>query len=131
MDFDGQYLTYTKYETLGGSLTEDAFNLLEYEARKKIDNMTFGRLKELDTQLDEVKLCIFKLIGIINENNTAIRSEGVDGYSITYLDKKELESLKESIVEEYLGECNLDDDYNTPYLYVGDETTDTYTEVSW
>jgi hypothetical protein len=130
--FDTKYLTYTEYkDTLEGTLTENAFNLLEYEARKKIDQMTFGRLKELTTQINEVKLCIFKLIGILNENNTSIKSESVDGYSYTIMDKKDLENLKESIVEEYLSECYLEDEYNTPYLYVGDETTDRYTEVSW
>jgi hypothetical protein len=117
--FDEQYLTEDEYAELGGSLTVNAFNLLEYEARKKIDEMTQGRLKTLSTQVDDVKLCIFKLIGILNENNTSILSEGVDGYNITHLSKKELESLKESIIDEYLSECKLDD--GTPYLYVGND----------
>lgn len=118
--FENQYLTYDEYHTdLKGSLTEDAFNLLEFEARAKIDDMTSGRLKDLDTQIDEVKLCIFKLISVLNENNTSIKSESVDGYSITLMDTKTLEKAKETIIREYLSTSNLNDDYNTPYLYRG------------
>lgn len=118
--FENQYLTYDEYHTdLKGSLTEDAFNLLEFEARAKIDDMTSGRLKDLDTQIDEVKLCIFKLISVLNENNTSIKSESVDGYSITLMDTNTLEKAKETIIREYLSNSNLDDDYNTPYLYRG------------
>ena len=118
--FENQYLTYDEYHTdLKGSLTEDAFNLLEFEARAKIDDMTSGRLKDLDTQIDEVKLCIFKLISVLNENNTSIKSESVDGYSITLMDTNTLEKAKETIIREYLSNSNLDDYYNTPYLYRG------------
>jgi Glu-tRNA(Gln) amidotransferase subunit E-like FAD-binding protein len=115
--FDGQYLTKTEYTTLGGSLTENAFNLLEYEARKKIDKYTQGRLIELTTQLKETKLCVFKLIDVLNENKTSIQSEGVDGYSITRMEKKELEKLIRTIITDNLSECKLED--GTPYLYLG------------
>ena len=38
MTFEGQYLTYAEYTELGGSaIGEMPFNLLEFEARKKID----------------------------------------------------------------------------------------------
>lgn len=115
--FEKQYLTEEEYTELGGSLTGNAFNLLEYEARKKVDELTFGRLKALTSQLDEVKLCVFKLIGILNENKSSIKSESVDGYSITILDKKELEKLLNSTVIGYLSECKLED--GIPYLYCG------------
>ena len=44
MEFKGQYLTYQEYKALGGTLDEMPFNLLEFNARKKIDERTFGRL---------------------------------------------------------------------------------------
>ena len=41
--FSGQYLTYLEYQSLGGTLEETPFNLLEYEARKQIDLRTQRR----------------------------------------------------------------------------------------
>ena len=40
MEFNGQYLTYTEYKQLGGTIPiELPFNLLEFNARKCIDKM--------------------------------------------------------------------------------------------
>lgn len=92
--FEGQYLTYGEYQELGGTLDETPFNLLEFEARKKVDERTLKRLDGIDTEYIpyEVKICIFKLINRIFEysktvvevsNNVA--SENTDGYSVSYL----------------------------------------------
>ena len=43
MTFDNQYLTYSEYQELGGTLAELPFNLLEYESRKIIDEKTLNR----------------------------------------------------------------------------------------
>lgn len=128
MDFSGQYLTYVEYKALGGTLDQTPFNLLEFEARQNVDKYTFGRLKELTTQSQEVKLCIFKLIGMIDSyskqevQNKGIASENTDGYSVSYLiPSKTITEAKndeiQGIVREYLVDCKLDD--GTPYLYVG------------
>jgi hypothetical protein len=117
MEFNNQYLTHAEYKALGGKLSESAFDLLEFEARKEVDRLTFGRLISLPTQIEEVKLCVFKLIGVINENKSTIKSESVDGYNITMLDKKELEKVITRTIESYLSECYLED--GTPYLYRG------------
>ncbi len=117
MEFENQYLIYDEYQELGGTLSESAFKLLEFEARKEVDRLTFGRLISLPTQIEEVKLCVFKLIGVINENKSTIKNESVDGYSITLMDKKDLESVLNGLIEKYLSECVLDD--GTPYLYRG------------
>ena len=69
MTFEGQYLTYAEYQALGGSaIGEMPFNLLEFEARRKIDIRTFNRIKELDSEEipQEVKLCEYALINSIN-----------------------------------------------------------------
>lgn len=118
MDFTKQYLTHSEYTQLGGTLPESAFNLLEHKARKKIDKRTYGRLINLDTQIQDVKLCVFDLIPILNENNSTILSESVDGYAITLMDKKELNKAIKNVIEEYLSECKLED--GTPYLYCGE-----------
>ena len=88
MEFEGQYLTYEDYKGLGGTLDLMPFNLLEFEARKKIDINTKNRLKNEKTIPNEVKLCIYKLINTIetyvNEKNRNIQSESVGEYSVNY-----------------------------------------------
>ena len=88
MEFEGQYLTYEDYKGLGGTLDLIPFNLLEFEARKKIDINTKNRLKSEKTIPNEVKLCIYKLINTIetyvNEKNRNIQSESVGEYSVNY-----------------------------------------------
>lgn len=128
MEFSNQYLTYEEYQSLGGTLEETPFNLSELEARKNIDKYTFGRLQNLENQEEEVKVCIFKLIGLIDtynayENqNKAVASESTDGYSISYggatenVSKAKSSEIK-SMIRTYLAECKLED--GTPYLYVG------------
>lgn len=128
MEFEKQYLTYEEYVELGGTLDEAPFNILELEAQKNIDKYTFGRLKNLETQINEVKICDFKLIGLLDtyssyENqNKSISSENTDGYSISYnqvsenVSKSKMNEIKD-IVKTCLAECKLED--GTPYLYVG------------
>ena len=59
MEFSGQYLTYDEYKALGGSLDQTPFNLLEYEARRIIDNRTLQRLKGIEKIPQEVITTIF------------------------------------------------------------------------
>ena len=91
MTFEGQYLSYAEYQALGGSaIGEMPFNVLEFEARKRIDLRTQRRLIGLDTIPQEVKLCDFHLIeriksydGVINsatDSNGSVSSESPDGY---------------------------------------------------
>ena len=128
MDFNGQYLTYSEYKELGGSLDITPFNILEFEARQNIDKYTFGRLKEIKVQNQEVKLCILKLIGMIESynkqeiQNKGVSSENIDGYSISYITPTTtLTEAKNSeirgIIKEYLVDCKLED--GTPYMYCG------------
>ena len=90
MEFDKQYLNYPEYQGLGGTLAEMPFNLLEFQARKKIDERTFGRLVEKGNEYKEVKLCVYELIGTLNSysqynsQNKGITSESTDGYSVSY-----------------------------------------------
>lgn len=130
MEFENQYLSYSEYKELGGTLNETPFNILELEAQKDVDKYTFGRLKELDEQVNEVKICIFRLINLLNtytsydNQNKSISSENIDGYSISY--SQAVESVSKAkmieirdIIKTHLAECYLDD--GTPYLYCGVE----------
>ena len=101
MTFEGQYLTYAEYQALGGSaIGEMPFNLLEFEARRQIDIRTFNRLQNLDTQPQEVKLCMYSLINCINSyfessSDKNISSKSIDGVSVSYVDSTR---IKEAIV---------------------------------
>ena len=131
MEFNGQYLTYTEYKELGGAIPDEMpFNLLEFNARKCIDKYTFGRLINLTSQTQEVKLCVFELIKSLekycsesetyNVNNVA--SENIDGYSISYNTNfdgiiKGKDAEISNIIYTYLANSKLED--MTPYLYRG------------
>ena len=130
MEYSGQYLTYEDYMALGGTLDLMPFNLLEFEARKEIDKYTFGRLINLDEQVNEVKLCVYNLINTLQgynndkTRNKAVSSESIDGYSVSYgantIDtSKAKESAIKGVINTYLSQCKLDD--TTSYLYRGVE----------
>lgn len=128
MEFNKHYLTYAEYKALGGTLDETPFNLLELEARKSIDKYSFGRLQDLESYNNEVKVCVYRLIELIDayeksyEHDKSISSENIDGYSVQYsqanenVSKAKIEEIK-GIIKTYLAECKLAD--GTPYLYVG------------
>lgn len=110
MTFEGQYLTKEEYDELGGSPMEEMpFNLLEFEARRKIDIYTFNRVKDLETIPQEVKLCEYNLINSIKNyyetsNNVGangnIKSENTDGYSISYITASEISNIVKSKSDE-------------------------------
>ena len=127
MEFKGQYLTYQEYLALGGTLDEMPFNLLEFNARKKIDERTFGRLVDKGQEYKEVKLCVYNMIITLNSyssydtQNKAISSESTDGYSISYgTPQKSTTEAKnselEDIIDTYLSNLIVDD---VPVLYRG------------
>ena len=127
MEFKGQYLTYQEYLALGGTLDEMPFNLLEFNARKKIDERTFGRLVDKGQEYKEVKLCVYNMITTLNSyssydtQNKAISSESTDGYSISYgTPQKSVTEAKnselEDIIDTYLSNLIVDD---VPVLYRG------------
>ena len=106
MTFEGQYLTYLEYKSLiegegGSAMAEMPFNLLEFEARRKIDIKTQDRLKgfESDKIPQEVKLCVYSLINSIvifsNSMNNAgnIASENTDGYSVSYITANQISNV--------------------------------------
>ena len=127
MEFEGQYLTYQEFKALGGTLDEMPFNLLEFDARKRIDKRTFGRLVDKAQEYQEVKLCVYNMIITLNSyssydtQNKAISSESTDGYSISYgTPQKSVVEAKngelEDIMNSYLANIVID---NVPVLYRG------------
>lgn len=134
MEFSGQYLTYEEYRGLGGTLDLMPFNLLEFEARRKIDIKTQNRLVNSENIPQNVKLCEFKLINSIEgytktlntiANNGNISSENTDGYSISYMNAGQISNVIASksselddIIRNYLLEYIHDGEH---LMYVGVE----------
>lgn len=105
------YLTYERYQELGGTLDVTTFNNLEYEAETYIDYATFNRLKKFDTIPETVERCVFNILekvqNIMNtvsgdEEKAGIASQSNDGVSISYnvLNASQLlESSKDEITK--------------------------------
>lgn len=136
MEFSGQYLTYEEYRLLGGTLGITPFNLLEFEARRKIDIKTFNRLKNVSSDKipQEVKLCINKLVSAIDDyassiksatENGNIASENTDGYSVTYVKSssiKDIVNSKSAELDDIIDTYLLGVIFNGEHLmYVGAE----------
>ena len=130
MEFNNQYLTYEEYKSLGGTLGEMPFNILEVKARQIINERTQNRLKDVEKIPQEVKICVYDLIQIINKYNNSnnstssnISSENIDGYSVSYKSGTELteEQKKQydEVMETDLYGVIVD---NTPILYLGVNT---------
>ena len=130
MEFNNQYLTYEEYKSLGGTLGEMPFNILELKARQVINKRTQNRLKNIEEIPQEVKICVYDLINTMNKYNLSnnstssnISSENTDGYSVTYKSGTELteEQKKQydDVMETDLYGVIVD---NTPILYLGVNT---------
>lgn len=95
------YLTYEDYKTLGGTLSETAFNDYEFLAETQVDYYTFNRLKNESelTYPDRLTRCMYELIKLIESKSnllnpsvsaetggvaSAIASQSNDGVSISY-----------------------------------------------
>ena len=97
MEFNNQYLSYEEYKSLGGTLGEMPFNILELKARQIINERTQNRLKNIEEIPQEVKICVYDLINTMNKYNLSnnstssnVSSENIDGYSVTYKSGTEL-----------------------------------------
>ena len=130
MEFNNQYLSYEEYKSLGGTLGEMPFNILELKAQQIINERTQNRLKDVEKIPQEVKICVYDLIQIINKYNNSnnstssnVSSENIDGYSVTYKSGTELteEQKKQydDVIETDLYGVIVD---NTPILYLGVNT---------
>ena len=133
MDFSNQYLTYQEYLGLGGTINQMPFNLLEYECRRKIDNRTQNRLKDAEEIPQEVKLCEYKMINASSSadekiekiSNNNLKSESIDGYSVSFATQEEVKSILEekdkqieSLMEDYLMNVIVNNEH---IMYLGVE----------
>jgi hypothetical protein len=113
MELSGKYLTYNEYRTLGGTLDETPFNLLEYEARKEIDKETQGRLINLKVQSQDTKMCVFQLISLYQSINNGV---DISGNVINY-SNEQIAGTISAVIRKYLINARLED--GTAYMYRG------------
>ena len=93
------YLTYAEYTALGGTLSEQSYTFYEFRAEAIIDWYTFNRLHGQTEFPDEVKKCMYMLINLLVDQDTAmggdtsgagggtpaqIASQSNDGVSVSY-----------------------------------------------
>ena len=109
MEFNNQYLTYEEYKSLGGTLGEMPFNILELKARQIINERTQNRLKNIEEMPQEVKICVYDLINTMNKYNLSnnstssnISSENTDGYSVTYKSGTEMTTEQKAQLEDVM-----------------------------
>lgn len=134
MEFDEekQYLSYDEYLDLDGQLDETPFDLLEYEARRKIDARTQNRLRNMSNEEipQEVKMCVYNMINLmttyaesLSNVNKGIASENIDGYSVNYINTSQLSQILKAksqdlddCIEEYLTGVIVNNEH---LLYLG------------
>ena len=109
MEFNNQYLTYEEYKSLGGTLGEMPFNILELKARQVINERTQNRLKDIEKIPQEVKICVYDLINTMNKYNLSdnstssnVSSENTDGYSVTYKSGTEMTTEQKAQLEDVM-----------------------------
>lgn len=122
-----KYLSYLEYQSFGGTASEAEFPLLEFRARKRIDELTDSRVQRMAEVPEAVKLCMGSLIDIDSKagvtaqvNTPVVTSFSTDGYSETYgkaLGASDAESVMIKSIRTMLwGET---DDEGVPLLYRG------------
>lgn len=86
------YLTYEEYAGMGGGAPESAYPRLEAKARAQLNRLTFGRICGEEPVRENVKYCMFDLIGAIEAEDAMgsiaagreIASMSNDGVSVSF-----------------------------------------------
>lgn len=122
------YLTYDEYADMGGTMTEEDFQMAEFRARKRIDFLTDSRVAAMTEVPEAVKLCMKSIIDMdsvkgLNAQLTspAVASFSTDGYSESYGSPSEQQAVAEGLLNRQIREMlsGETDDEGTPLLYRG------------
>ena len=115
------YLTLDEYEVMtDAEIDEIVFERLEYRARKKVDDATFGRLKNDSPVREAVKRLMAELIGVYSSEGETAAGSGIastsnDGVSVSYVSPdqaaKALNQRESELIRLYL------EDEKTPNGY--------------
>lgn len=112
------YVTYDYYTTTygGNTIPSSDFNNFEREARRKLDEFTFNRIKKDNTLIDDdVKECLCvmmeKQYSVENQLENNIASETVDRVTTTYVTNADMNTTLSnklySVAKSYLWETGL------------------------
>ena len=122
------YLTYKEYAAYGGDLSESAYAVEEFKARKVIDYLTAGRVSAMQEVPQEVKFCMVEIIRY-NQRFSAsalvgaplLASFNTDGYSESYgsADAQTAAARRELYLSLQQMLSGVEDDEGTPLLYRG------------
>lgn len=78
------YLTFTEYQTFGGTLPLSSFNIYEPKARRKLDYFTQNRLQTATTIISEVKELMTEFINRLPNaplnGNVTSYSNGIESF---------------------------------------------------
>ena len=115
------YLTLDEYEAMtDAEIDEIVFERMEYRARKKVDDATFGRLKNDSPVREAVKRLMAELIGVYSSEGETAAGSGIastsnDGVSVSYVSPdqaaKALNQRESELIRLYL------EDEKTPNGY--------------
>lgn len=121
------YIELDYYLANGGTDMGDvAFARNEYRARKIVDRLTQGRVKDMAEVSEAVKHLMVELVTLeATQGASALKNQPVtsfsnDGYSETYaqpLTAETVKGIEMDLVVDYLAEET--DDTGTPLLYLG------------
>lgn len=122
-----QYLTYSEYQTYGGTVSEAEFAPLEFKARKAVDYATDCRVQAMDAVPEAVKMCMYSIMNVIavtgteaQATNPVVTSFSTDGYTESYghaMDSTDSGAAVNSLISQMLYGEN--DDNGVPLLYRG------------
>lgn len=112
-------LSYEKYKEYGGILDEAAFNIYGYEAWRKINKETFGRIK---TVTEPIGRCIARVTDLYSKADVSkekISSWSNDGVSasVQNVSQSDCYAQIDVVICNYLSEET--DETGTPLLYLG------------
>ena len=100
------YLEYAQYAQMGGELAEEQFAWLEMRARKCIDRLTHGRLRNEMPVRESVKLAMWQLMQAMQQSDEhdgrQVESLTNDGVSVKYAGVEG--DRYAQIVKEFLGD---------------------------
>ena len=102
-------LTYDKYTSLGGTITESTFNVLNKRAQAKLNYLTNNRISNLETIPEEVYEVLTEMINFLNVEDTnrdpSITSynNGIESFGYnTSKDAVTIDTRLRTLVNEYL-----------------------------
>lgn len=124
---NAEYLTFSEYQSYGGTLSSADFMQAEFDARKRVDRLTDMRVRYMNAVPEAVKRCMMSLINIGSSSGAeaqisspTVTSFNNDGYSESYghaLSAEDAEAAMDRIImADLYGELN---DYGIPLLYRG------------